>query len=791
MESFFDFDTTLNSVQISSVRNHGKLKNKESEDEYDALNDETFGDPEKGDWEDMHETLVRLEKGDDFIFKDKDELFDDGELDLHLSRFDFGDEDESVSSVADMSFEEDITSKLDPSIWDSPLKNLPIDSFGIKNLFPNLSFRSTQNGSESVRNNHIVVPQVPPKMVSVEDLERNMIQQQQEQMRKECQRQQSKLSTENKKSKEIRKLLPIPSIPSLVSPAQLLAIRGQLFPPPPLLNHASRLPIGFLPYNYIPTHYTAPLNNLAMHPGFPGRIGHQVGLFAQQRLPLPVQPNLIPNIPSNQFNKRLVQEIQQNHPMLSFHRQNQQHTQLKQAYHQRHKNQPRGPDFDDYANMMSNREKQWLLNIQLTQLNSDTPYINDYYFTVYKERLNGQKGNDASKAYKANWLNHPFTQPKGHTQLLVRTLGMANTKGVSPNFHRERKSSESLKNNNEMKDPPIRAYTPLQFENSLGKLQCGSVTAPRKIIDMEVVNNEQTSSGNINLELSMHRKSRHILLSIENLFKIVLKIEDLNNPVAMEAILIAKEKREHECQVQASNSNSMNLKSLSTTLDTEFDTVDQLTSQIIANLTPEKVIPMLNVRKGKVLLRRISVLLRNDPHRWTLWSSIFSAIPFMLKKDRDDQEGVFFALYTEFERHVQYSKFSELLKLSQAIAVDKIVQFLTSCKFLLSSVITVIFQMEIFFENRDEETVGFNEQTRWIAALQCITDAISTLLSSRSNPVSSKPWHTIKIDPENSIIQTVQKHLERFPEQVNGSVFLDFITEESTVTKKENEDKTN
>lgn len=32
-----------------------------------------------------------------------------------------------------------------------------------------------------------------------------------------------------------------------------------------------------------------------------------------------------------------------------------------------------------------------------------------------------------------------------------------------------------------------KVYTPLQFENSLGKLQCGSVMAPRKIIDMDVV----------------------------------------------------------------------------------------------------------------------------------------------------------------------------------------------------------------------------------------------------------------------------------------------------------------
>lgn len=37
---------------------------------------------------------------------------------------------------------------------------------------------------------------------------------------------------------------------------------------------------------------------------------------------------------------------------------------------------------DEYAGLMTNREKQWLLNIQLSQLNTGTPYFDDYYYTV-------------------------------------------------------------------------------------------------------------------------------------------------------------------------------------------------------------------------------------------------------------------------------------------------------------------------------------------------------------------------------------------------------------------------
>lgn len=42
---------------------------------------------------------------------------------------------------------------------------------------------------------------------------------------------------------------------------------------------------------------------------------------------------------------------------------------------------------DEYAGLMTNREKQWLLNIQLLQLNTGTPYFDDYYYTVSESFL--------------------------------------------------------------------------------------------------------------------------------------------------------------------------------------------------------------------------------------------------------------------------------------------------------------------------------------------------------------------------------------------------------------------
>lgn len=62
--------------------------------------------------------------------------------------------------------------------------------------------------------------------------------------------------------------------------------------------------------------------------------------------------------------------------------------------------------------------------------------------------------------------------------------------------------------------PSRSAYTPAQFENSLGKLHCSSVTAPRKLIDMDVVSNSDSQSNSQSQQKDT-KKTRQLLLEIE------------------------------------------------------------------------------------------------------------------------------------------------------------------------------------------------------------------------------------------------------------------------------------
>lgn len=59
---------------------------------------------------------------------------------------------------------------------------------------------------------------------------------------------------------------------------------------------------------------------------------------------------------------------------------------------------------------------------------------------------------------------------------------------------------------------------------------------------MDVVGPESSSPFTTSIEISAQRKSRQILMHIETLYRIVLKLEDLENPTAIATFLIVKVK---------------------------------------------------------------------------------------------------------------------------------------------------------------------------------------------------------------------------------------------------------
>lgn len=132
---------------------------------------------------------------------------------------------------------------------------------------------------------------------------------------------------------------------------------------------------------------------------------------------------------------------------------------------------------DEYAGLMSTKEKQWLISIQINQLISDNPFVEDYYFTMLRLKcLDSMQ----QKSEKSTCSRH-----------------------IIP----EKSKIEA------------KTYSPAQFENSLGKLQVVTYTAPRKIIDVNISQPMADTQD-------QSRKLKQILLDIEKLFGWLLNIED-------------------------------------------------------------------------------------------------------------------------------------------------------------------------------------------------------------------------------------------------------------------------
>ncbi|KAH8311289.1 hypothetical protein KR044_005426 [Drosophila immigrans] len=618
--------------------------------------------------------------------------------------------------------------------------------------------------------------------------------------------------------------------PGFIYPA---GMAPNLPPQHPLLQqHGGALPPNFPrplpnPHPHLPT----ALNNFAMHPSFNAmRVGMHPAAFMQPVPPPRLPPhNLLnpqPNSMYNMFNMRLVQEIQQNHPLLqnaavvrqqqqqqqqqqqnrvAGDRQKQQqqlpqHLQQQQQQQQQQLNRHGGnlphEEFDEYANLMSTRDKHWLIGIQLSQLNTDTPYIDDYYYTVHKERKNGQVRH--SQAHKDNQLNHPLTQPRGHAQLILVQLGNKNGTRNGGQQHRERRNSENTNSNNNAggttnsgnntNQLPGYIFSPLKFENSLGKLQYGSVTAPRKIIDADIMGSDSSAADNatatsatgtqaadksnesaseVVLAPSNMRKSRHILLHIETLYRYLLKLEDLESPEVMSTILLKKKKESEriaaveqlemanktaeERAAEANNPQTMN-PALKNKFNYEIESRPALVGKLKAGLTFNKVVSMMSVRKGKILLRRIMPFIEDQSVRWIVWSGVFSSLQTVVKKDREDVEGVLYALYPEFKKHIHEANFETIINISAFTLTDKKMTGIFCSRFGILSLVGLILRAEAIYMSNNDATLNEENREKWREFLAQVASCLNRTIQNQ----------TISAAIESDAIQPMMNHFARF-----------------------------
>ncbi|XP_021356471.1 protein PAT1 homolog 1-like isoform X2 [Mizuhopecten yessoensis] len=207
---------------------------------------------------------------------------------------------------------------------------------------------------------------------------------------------------------------------------------------------------------------------------------------------------------------------------------------------------------DEYAGLMTKKEKDWIIKIQLMQLQTDNPYLDDFYYTTYmlkKKMLERQK-------MQQNGLNNKDDDPK----LIIPSLGKLET----------------------------RAYKPAQFEGSLGRLTTSSVHNPRQIIDVRSHGLAVDDSDGKNTSKEL-RRSRQLLMEIEKGYDLLLEVDDIEKRV----LALPEESR--------------------IPLATErIELLHSLHSYLTHENSSEHFLSVMSLRKGRKLVARVLPLLDKD-----------------------------------------------------------------------------------------------------------------------------------------------------------------------------------
>uniref|UniRef100_A0A4X1VP04 Protein PAT1 homolog 1 n=1 Tax=Sus scrofa TaxID=9823 RepID=A0A4X1VP04_PIG len=235
---------------------------------------------------------------------------------------------------------------------------------------------------------------------------------------------------------------------------------------------------------------------------------------------------------------------------------------------------------DPYANLMLQREKDWVSKIQMMQLQSTDPYLDDFYYQNYFEKL--EKLSAAEEVQGDG--------PKKERTKLI-------TPQVAKLEH---------------------AYKPVQFEGSLGKLTVSSVNNPRKMIDAVVTSRSEDDETK---EKQVRDKRRKTLVIIEKTYSLLLDVEDYERRylLSLEDRPALMDERKHKiCSMY-----------------------DNLRGKLPGQERPsdDHFVQIMCIRKGKRMVARILPFLSTEQAADILMTTARN-LPFLIKKDAQDEFGL-------------------------------------------------------------------------------------------------------------------------------------------------------
>merc|ERR1719150_3422433 len=252
---------------------------------------------------------------------------------------------------------------------------------------------------------------------------------------------------------------------------------------------------------------------------------------------------------------------------------------------------------DEYAGLMASRERQWIINIQLNQLKDE----NDYYYTVHRQKKKAaEEGIDLKKGRQFFFGEEEDEEDSEDEN--------DENRGVLTNrILRRDDETQLLLKSESASDSPRDQYRPQQYENSLGKLQAVTVKAPRKIIDVMGVLNQDAEQ--LSTAQKDSRNFKKTLLELEKLYNTLIDVEDCEKKLA-----VLPTGTQLRTQVETEGKEG----------------IRYLGQQLVRE---DKLRLYLTVRKGKALLIRALRWLNTSQMR-VVCATLFQNYPLAVKKDR-------------------------------------------------------------------------------------------------------------------------------------------------------------
>uniref|UniRef100_A0A671LQZ4 Protein PAT1 homolog 2-like n=1 Tax=Sinocyclocheilus anshuiensis TaxID=1608454 RepID=A0A671LQZ4_9TELE len=225
------------------------------------------------------------------------------------------------------------------------------------------------------------------------------------------------------------------------------------------------------------------------------------------------------------------------------------HPQHKRLLSQRQQRPHRKPvSWDPYSQIMTDKEKEWIIRLQMIQLQSKNPHLDDYYYQEYYQRIEAKLAEEEILGDRLK--KEP---PKLTTPYVTKAL----------------------------------SYIPVvHIEGSLGQVAVSTCFSPRRAIDAVHANTSDEHKDS-------RRQRLEVLSTIEKLYIVLLEVEEANK---MKATVSDKDEERRLMQ---------NIKRKVDQLYNELRCTNLLDSG-------EEFISCLLISKGKSMLARLLPFLSHD-----------------------------------------------------------------------------------------------------------------------------------------------------------------------------------